>query len=306
MWRTEGGCMIEVPPSNQKREETITGLIFSCPEDWQVFATDLATIMLCKRFTVPAMIKVFRISGFERSDDPRLYERFASYINHLNPKGERLRYTGCTEWAEAFGKRGVQLHCMQGKFKCSIFLVVHNDFLVALWAWWEPNRNHDEEIESILRQIFGSFCGKLRQANKLYSLDEPGLPPVFARSDIDNRLIGSWCYESYTSIPSAGHVNSFSYSTSRWITLFPDGRFEQGSSMAATMQHYGSIGEMTGITHGLTKGKGDRRGTWRVNRQVLTLNFDEGTYAEFKYQVWPDSMLLTTANDKESYWKKCF
>jgi hypothetical protein len=64
--------MIEVPPSYQKWEETITGLIFSCPEDWQVSAADLATIMLCKRFAVPAMIKVFRISGFERPYDPRL------------------------------------------------------------------------------------------------------------------------------------------------------------------------------------------------------------------------------------------
>ncbi|MDB4442478.1 hypothetical protein N9219_03550 [bacterium] len=298
--------MGEVPPSFKKWEEPNTGLIFSCPEDWQVSATDLATLMLDKRLAVPSMVKVFRISGFNRSDDPRLQERIIEYINQLKPSGERLRSTGYAEWAEAFGKRGVQLHCMQGRFKCSIFLVVHDDFLVALWAEWEPNRNHDEEIEGVLGQVFGSFCGKLKQANKLYFLDEPELPPVFARADIDNRLIGNWCNESYTSIPSAGHSNGFSYSSSRWITLLPNGRFEQGSSLSATMHHYGSTGDMTGTTHGLTEGQGERRGSWRVSGQVLRLNFDEGTYADYKYQVWPDSMLLTTANDKESYWKKRF
>ena len=298
--------MSGVPPSFQKWEEPSTGLIFSCPEDWQVSATDLATIIFGKGLPAPAMIKVFRIAGFERSDDPRLYERFAAYFTHLNPNGERLRSTGSTEWAEAFGKRGVQLHCMQGRFKLSIFLVVHDDFLVALWAEWETNTNRDEEIEGLLRQVFGSFGGKLKQANKLYFIDEPELPPVFARADIDNRLIGSWCYESYTSIPSAGRSNAFSYSTSRWITLLPDGRFKQGSSLAATMHHYDSSGDMTGTTHGLTEGQGDKRGSWRVQGQVLRLNFDEGTYAEYKYQVWPDSMLLTTANGKESYWKKHF
>lgn len=297
--------MSEVPPSFKKWEEPGTGLIFSCPEDWQVSATDLATIMFSKRLAIPAMIKVFRIAGFKRSDDPRLYERFSSYINNLNPNTERLTPTGPAEWAEAFGKRGVQLHYMKGRFKCSIFLVVHDDFLVALWAIWEPNRNHDEEIERTLRQVFGSFYGNVKQANKLYFLDEPEPPPFFARADIDNRLIGNWCYESYTSIPSAGYSNGFSYSTSRWLALRPDGRFEQGSSLSATMHHRDSTGDMTGATHGSTEGKGDRRGSWRVHGQVLRLNFDEGTYAEYKYQVWPDSMLLTTANGKESYWEKC-
>ena len=70
--------MSEVPPSFKKWEEASTGLIFSCPEDWQVSATDLATIIFGKGLPAPAMVKVFRIAGFERSDDPRLYERFAA------------------------------------------------------------------------------------------------------------------------------------------------------------------------------------------------------------------------------------
>jgi len=298
------GDMSEIPPSFKEWEDPRTGLIFSCPEDWPVSATDLGIVMLSRRFAMPVTIKVFRIAGFGRSDDPRLYQRFVAYLHHIKPDLE-LRFTADAEWAdEVFGKRGVQLHSMHGRFKCSIFLVVHGEFLVALWAEWAPDGNHDGAIATVLRQVFASLRGKLNLANKLYALDEPEPPPVFARADLDNRLIGSWCYESYTSLPSSGHADGFSYSTSRWLTLSADGRFAQGSSLATTMHNYDSTGDMTGTTSGLTEGQGDRRGSWRVDGKVLRLDFDEGTYVEYQYQVWTDGMLLTTAKGKETYWEK--
>ena len=284
-------------------EDSNTGLIFSCPENWLVSTSDLAINMVCTRFLMVGTIKIFRIAGFERSDDPRLSKDFAVYMRKLVPEGQGLHVAGSAERADAFGKRGVQHHWMQDNAKLTVFLVAVDDFLIALWASWIPSESHDEEMESALRQVFSSFSGKLKQANKLYYPGEQE-PQVFARGDFDNRLIGSWQYESYTSIPTLGHSRGFSYSTSLWMTLWPDGRFQRGSSVAATSYHYDSCGDMTGTTHGLTEGEGDKRGSWRVDGELLRLDFDDGTYAEYKYEVWPDSMLLTTANGKESYWKK--
>lgn len=283
-----------------------TGLTFSCPEDWQVSALDESIIMMCLKppyAMMAPMIKVFRITGFERSDDPRLSLDFAVYMSkRLLPDGARLHVASPAERADAFGRQGVQNHWMSGNLKLTAFLVAHNDFLVALWASWVPSASHDEATESVLRQVFSSFSGKLKRAHKLYHHGDQELQ-IFTRADLDSRLIGSWQYESYTSIPSPGHSSGFSYSTSVWMSLWADGRFQRGSSAAVSSSHYDSCGDMTGTTHGLTEGQGEE-GAWHVDGHVLRLNFDDGTYAEYRYEVWPDSMLLTPANGKESYWKR--
>ena len=283
-------------------KDRLTGLIFSCPRDWEVSRTDLGTVMIDQHLAFPVTIKVFRIVGFERADDPLLYECLSEYINNLGHN--KLRAVGSAEWAGAFGKQGVRLHYLLGRNKCSIFHVVFGDYLISMWAVWEPNRPHDQQIEDVLRKVFNSFSGELQQANNLYSLDETEVPLVFARSDIDKRLIGVWYHESYTSLPSMGHSGGFSYSRSKWISLLRYGRFEQESSLATSVKHYDSGGNMSGTTHGLTEGRRDDQGSWQVVGQVLRLNFDDGTYSDYRYQVWPDSMLLTNINGKESYWEK--
>jgi hypothetical protein len=298
----KGVSMAVIYPSKEW-EDSNTGLIFSCPDSWLVSTSDLAINMTCVGLLMMGTIKIFRIVGFERSDDPRLSTDFAAYMRKLVPEDERLRVAGSPEGVDAFGKRGVQHHWMQGDSKLTVLLVALDDFLVALWGSWIPSASHDEETESTLRQVFGSFSGKLKRAHKLYGDDEQE-PQVFARGDLDNRLIGSWQYESYASIPSPGHSSGFSYSTSLWMTLWPDGRFQRGSSVAVTSHDYNSCGDMTGVTRGLTEGGGDKRGSWRVDGALLGLDFDDGTYTEYRYEVWPDSMLLTTPNGKESYWKK--
>jgi hypothetical protein len=130
---------------------------------------------------------------------------------------------------------------------------------------------------------------------------------------IDKRLLGRWERSTYES--SGG----FSISTYRYRVFGPDARFVEGSRSSSDAVHYDASGNWVG-TNSVRTGRGRAdRGTWEVDLfqlrvteagewepgdPLLELTWDDGSYAEYRYRVSEDSMLLIPSRGENQLWKR--
>jgi len=98
----------------------------------------------------------------------------------------------------------------------------------------------------------------------------------------DPGLVGTWCLEKYTST-GAGTSNQFSYSSSRSLTVYPNGTFTENSFSSAGLKD--NAGRTDAYLEGGNRGRVVKRGN------VLTFTYDNGKIwnTEFKFDggaVW--------------------
>jgi hypothetical protein len=126
----------------------------------------------------------------------------------------------------------------------------------------------------------------------------PPPPPHPVAPVRDRRLIGLWYYSPTLRSGSASMI-SF-----RFRYLSADGHFAQGGESFATFVRSGSGGQWAGMDTLRSKVAPGERGTWKTSRDVLTLNYDDDMYSEFRYYVEGNSMMLTTERGGNQLWTR--
>jgi len=284
-----------------------TGLKFGCSGRWGVQCTELGCLLLADAEPLRRMLiltKVFSIRAFDRADDPRLYRRLAAYLSEIDPDHRRVTQKGSPTWAEAFGAKGVVLRWALGSQDVFLLLAVQGDFLVTLRLHRVPAGQgaeasllEDVAISMVLPLIFRSFQGDIQRSNRLYFRDEPDPTPIFARGDIDEALVGSWRSEQYSG-------GDFSITTESYLNLFEYGRFTKERQTDFFYRHRDSGGNWTDTTSGGSRSPSGTAGSWWANGSELYLEWDDGTWASYSYEVSRKSLLLTSSNGRETYWER--
>ena len=124
----------------------------------------------------------------------------------------------------------------------------------------------------------------------------PTSPPPIAPLR-DRRLIGLWYYSPVLRSGSASMI------TFRFRYFSADGHFAQGSESFATFVR-SHVGQWSGMDTLRSKVPAGERGTWETTRDVLTLNYEDNMYSEFRYYVEGNSMMLTPARSEIQLWTR--
>ena len=125
----------------------------------------------------------------------------------------------------------------------------------------------------------------------------PSPPPPIAPLR-DRRLIGLWYYSPMLRSGSASMV-SF-----RFRYFSADGQFAQGGESFATVVRSGSGVQWAGMETLRSKVAPGERGTWETRRDVLTLNYEDDMYSEFRYYVEGNSLMLTPERSEIQVWTR--
>jgi len=101
----------------------------------------------------------------------------------------------------------------------------------------------------------------------------------------DPGLVGTWSFDSYSS-SGAGTSSKFSYSSSRSMTIYPNGTFSEASMSSAGLQN--NTGTTNAYLEGGDRGKVVKRGN------VLSFTYDNGKVwnAEFKFDGGGSALML--------------
>lgn len=116
----------------------------------------------------------------------------------------------------------------------------------------------------------------------------------------DLRLVGVWEYSKYTS------AGGFSISSSRARAFRSDGRFFESSGSYVNLIQRNSQGDEAGRTYADSVSP-DERGTWKTDKSILRLDWDNNYYAVYKYELGREGMLLTQIDPpggEAKYWEK--
>ncbi|MEX0805582.1 MAG: hypothetical protein WD688_20040 [Candidatus Binatia bacterium] len=126
---------------------------------------------------------------------------------------------------------------------------------------------------------------------------QPSAPPPIAPLR-DRRLIGLWYYSPTLRSGSASRV------TFRFRYLTADGHFAEGDQSFSTFVRSGSSGQWAGMETLRSKVVPGDRGTWETTHDVLTLNYEDDMYSEFRYYVDGNSVMLTTERGENQVWNR--
>jgi hypothetical protein len=101
----------------------------------------------------------------------------------------------------------------------------------------------------------------------------------------DVALVGTWLLERYTS-SGAGTSSQFSYSSSRSMTIYPNGTFSESSMSSAGLKN--NSGTTSSYLEGGDRGKVVKRGT------TLSFTYDNGKVwnAEYKFDGGGSALVL--------------
>jgi hypothetical protein len=125
----------------------------------------------------------------------------------------------------------------------------------------------------------------------------PPPPPIAPLRD--RRLVGLWHYS-----PPTLRSGSASMTIFRFRYLFADGHFAQGGESFATFVRSAGGGQWAGMEILRSKVPPGERGTWETRPGVLTLNYEDDMYAEFRYYVDGNSMTLTPKRGDNQLWSR--
>lgn len=103
----------------------------------------------------------------------------------------------------------------------------------------------------------------------------------------DPALVGTWALEKYTST-GAGTSSQFSYSSSRSITIYPNGAFTETSFSSANLNN--TTGTTSTYLDGGDRGKVVKRGT------TLTFHYDNGKVWNAEYKIDGGQALVLNGN----------
>ena len=92
--------------------------------------------------------------------------------------------------------------------------------------------------------------------------------------------------------------------TFRFRYLSADGRFAQGGESFATFVNSGSGGSWAGMDILRSKVPPGERGTWKTAPGILTLNYEDNMYSEFRYSVDGNSLMLTPERREVQIWSR--
>jgi hypothetical protein len=126
----------------------------------------------------------------------------------------------------------------------------------------------------------------------------PPSPPSPIAPLRDRRLIALWYYSPTLRSGSASMV-SF-----RFRYFSADGHFAQGGESFATFVRSASGGQWAGMETLRSKVAPGERGTWETTRDVLTLNYEDDMYSEFRYYVEGNSLMLTPERSEIQVWTR--
>lgn len=99
----------------------------------------------------------------------------------------------------------------------------------------------------------------------------------------DPAILGTWHFSKYYS-SGAGTSNSFSHSSSRSITIYPNGTFTERSMSSSSLNH--NAGSTDAYLDGGDRGKVVRRGT------ALTFHYDNGKIWNADYKLDGGALML--------------
>ncbi len=123
---------------------------------------------------------------------------------------------------------------------------------------------------------------------------EPAQTPP---AKLDRRLFGTWHHSTYYS--SGG----FSFSNTRSRLFGSNGRYVEGGQSFVNMVHRDSTGDEVGRS-AASGAPADERGTWHVTGTRLTLEADNGDVYEYRFEVHPDSLLLSQHGRDSRLWTR--
>lgn len=179
-----------------------------------------------------------------------------------------------------------------------IHLEAYNAFAGSLLGE-DFERRLDTEVQSVRQQMVIHVVNSLTEVNQSpESPREPSLDDENHSGKIDNRFLGRWNHSTYMS--SGG----FSFSTHRYRIFGPDGRFVEGSQAFADSVHFDASGNWSGWDTASTGRRPGDQGTWEVDGSQLGLIWDDGSYAEYQYEVSGESMLLIPSQGENQLWEK--
>jgi 2-oxoglutarate dehydrogenase E2 component (dihydrolipoamide succinyltransferase) len=147
------------------------------------------------------------------------------------------------------------------------------------------------EHERAMAELVKALAQQMEEAGA-----EPAGPPA-AEARLDPRLVGTWHRSEFYS--SGG----FSMSMHRFRVLGADGRFVEGGGSFADLQLLDSSGNWSGIDS-LESVSSEDRGAWQADEGVLTLSWDDGSGAEFTFEVEPDALLLVSTSGDRTLWTR--
>ncbi len=130
--------------------------------------------------------------------------------------------------------------------------------------------------------------------------DQPPAPPKPAQEPaLDERLIGAWEYSTYLA------AGGLSVSRVTILGLFPDGHFQIRRDAYANMTHRNMYGDETGRTSAGTDSPYEK-GRWQANGQTLRLDWSNGAYDVYNYEVDAEGMFWTPVepNRKPTLWQR--
>ena len=92
--------------------------------------------------------------------------------------------------------------------------------------------------------------------------------------------------------------------TFRFRYFSADGRFAQGGESFGTFVKSGGGGAWAGMDTLRSEVPPGERGTWRTAHGILTLDYEDNMYSEFRYSVEENSLLLTPERREAQYWSR--
>jgi hypothetical protein len=90
----------------------------------------------------------------------------------------------------------------------------------------------------------------------------------------------------------------------RFRYLFADGHFAQGGESFATFVRSAAGGQWAGMETLRSRVPPGERGSWETRPGVLTLNYEDDMYAEFRYYVEANSLMLTPTRGENQLWSR--
>lgn len=183
-------------------------------------------------------------------------------------------------------------------FEPDIHLEAYNAFAGSLMGE-DYQARLDTEVQSARQQMVIRVINALTEIDQSPDvLHQPSLDDEAYSGKIDDRFLGRWTHSTYMS--SGG----FSFSTHRYRIFGPNGRFVEGGQAFADSVHFDSSGNWSGWDTMSTGRSPEDQGIWEVDGPRLRLTWDDGTYAEYQYEVSGGSMLLIPSQGENQLWEK--
>jgi hypothetical protein len=130
----------------------------------------------------------------------------------------------------------------------------------------------------------------------------PSLETVIAGgrelTELERSLVGHWIYQEFYPLGggSSGRIELH-------IWLLPDGHCIRTSRSVASSTFYDSAGNWMGFADAESNLPADERGSWNATSALLTLEMDDGSAYDYRYEVEGSKMITRTSRGTK-FWMR--